>query len=82
MAAVVGQGPLREDVGAVRRLVGVKRYSPSPKGGRKMSEEKQFEAESEESEDVEAHRRRALADEATEQSDDEGDDVEAHRRRA
>jgi hypothetical protein len=49
-----------------------------------MSEEKKFEAESEESEDVEAHRRRALADEATEQSDgdDEGDDVEAHRRRA
>lgn len=47
-----------------------------------MSEEQQFE--SEESEDVEAHRRRAaLADEANEQEDsDESDDVEAHRRRA
>ena len=46
-----------------------------------MSEEKQFESE-EESDDVEAHRRRALADEAKEQEDDESDDVEAHRRRA
>jgi hypothetical protein len=47
-----------------------------------MSEEQKFE--SEESEDVEAHRRRAaLADEAKEQEDsDESDDVEAHRRRA
>jgi hypothetical protein len=46
-----------------------------------MSEEKQFDSE-EETEDVEAHRRRALADEANEQEDDESDDVEAHRRRA
>jgi hypothetical protein len=46
-----------------------------------MSEEQRFESE-EESDDVEAHRRRALADEATEQEEDESDDVEAHRRRA
>jgi hypothetical protein len=46
-----------------------------------MSEEQKFESE-EESDDVEAHRRRALADEATEQEEDESDDVEAHRRRA
>lgn len=48
-----------------------------------MSEEERFDTE--ESEEVEAHRRRALADEATEQEenkDDDGDDVEAHRRRA
>jgi hypothetical protein len=46
-----------------------------------MSEEEQFDTE--ESDDVEAHRRRALADEANEQDDDdESDDVEAHRRRA
>jgi hypothetical protein len=46
-----------------------------------MSEEKRIEQE--ETEDVEAHRRRALADEANEQSEeDESDDVEAHRRRA
>jgi hypothetical protein len=48
-----------------------------------MSEEERFDTE--ESDDVEAHRRRALADEATEQEeskDDDGDDVEAHRRRA
>jgi hypothetical protein len=46
-----------------------------------MSEEQRFESE-EESDDVEAHRRRALADEAKEQEDDESDDVEAHRRRS
>ena len=46
-----------------------------------MSEEQRFESE-EESDDVEAHRRRALADEANEQEEDESDDVEAHRRRA
>jgi hypothetical protein len=47
-----------------------------------MSEEQRFESE-EESDDVEAHRRRALADDATnEQEEDESDDVEAHRRRA
>jgi len=47
-----------------------------------MSEEQRFESE-EESEDVEAHRRRALADETTDEQDkDESDDVEAHRRRA
>jgi hypothetical protein len=49
-----------------------------------MSEEERFDTE--ESDDVEAHRRRAaLADEASEQEeskDDDGDDVEAHRRRA
>jgi hypothetical protein len=46
-----------------------------------MSEEERIDTE--ESEDVEAHRRRALADEATEnKEDDESDDVEAHRRRA
>lgn len=49
-----------------------------------MSEEQRFDTEESEGEDVEAHRRRALADEATEQEDtnDDGDDVEAHRRRA
>jgi hypothetical protein len=47
-----------------------------------MSEEEQ-RTESEENEDVEAHRRRALADEPAKQDDDdESDDVEAHRRRA
>lgn len=47
-----------------------------------MSEEERFD--SEESEDVEAHRRRAHAnDEPSQQEeDDESDDVEAHRRRA
>lgn len=46
-----------------------------------MSEEQRFD--NEETEDVEAHRRRAQADEAEEQSEeDESDDVEAHRRRA
>jgi hypothetical protein len=46
-----------------------------------MSEEERFD--SEETEDVEAHRRRAMNDEASEQSEeDESDDVEAHRRRA
>ena len=48
-----------------------------------MSEEERFETETEETEDVEAHRRRALADEASAESEeDESDDVEAHRRRA
>jgi hypothetical protein len=46
-----------------------------------MSEEERFESE-EENDDVEAHRRRALADEPAEQPDEESDDVEAHRRRA
>lgn len=46
-----------------------------------MSEEERVETEK--SEDVEAHRRRALADEPEQQQeDDESDDVEAHRRRA
>lgn len=47
-----------------------------------MSEEERFDQE--ESDDVEAHRRRSIAeDEAKDQSDeDESDDVEAHRRRA
>jgi hypothetical protein len=46
-----------------------------------MSEENRIE--SEETEDVEAHRRRAFADDASDQSEeDESDDVEAHRRRA
>ena len=45
-----------------------------------MSEEERIETE--ETEDVEAHKRRALAEEATEQEGDESDDVEAHRRRA
>ena len=46
-----------------------------------MSEEEKFDTE--ETEDVEAHRRRALADEPSEQAEeDESDDVEAHRRRA
>lgn len=47
-----------------------------------MSEEERFDTE--ESEDVEAHRRRAMAnEEANDQSEeDESDDVEAHRRRA
>ena len=46
-----------------------------------MSEEERFETE-EESDDVEAHRRRALTDEPVAKEDDESDDVEAHRRRA
>jgi hypothetical protein len=47
-----------------------------------MSEEERFDTE--ESDDVEAHRRRALADEPAQQEEDsdDGDDVEAHRRRA
>ena len=45
-----------------------------------MSEEERIETE--ETEDVEAHRRRALSEEPTEQEGDESDDVEAHRRRA
>ena len=45
-----------------------------------MSEEERIEAE-EESDDVEAHRRR-LTDETTANEEDESDDVEAHRRRA
>ena len=47
-----------------------------------MSEEERFDTE--ESDDVEAHRRRLAADEATQQEDDsdDGDDVEAHRRKA
>jgi hypothetical protein len=46
-----------------------------------MSEEERIETE--ETEDVEAHKRRALAEEpAAEQEGDESDDVEAHRRRA
>ncbi|MFL5952466.1 MAG: hypothetical protein ACJ74M_12760 [Gaiellaceae bacterium] len=45
-----------------------------------MSEEERFEAE-EESDDVEAHRRR-LNDEPAAKEEDESDDVEAHRRRA
>jgi hypothetical protein len=47
-----------------------------------MSEEERIDQE--ESEDVEAHRRRALADDASDQQseEDESDDVEAHRRRA
>jgi hypothetical protein len=52
-----------------------------PKGGKEMAEEEKFKPESEDEEEVEAHRRR-VADEATETEDDEGDDVEAHRRRA
>ncbi|HMI21613.1 MAG TPA: hypothetical protein VK496_01730 [Gaiellaceae bacterium] len=44
-------------------------------------DEKRIEAE-ENDEDVEAHRRRALAEEPAKQDDDESDDVEAHRRRA
>lgn len=45
-----------------------------------MSEEERIETE--ETEDVEAHRRRALSEEPAEQESDESDDVEAHRRRA
>lgn len=45
-----------------------------------MSEEERIEIE--ESDDVEAHKRRALTDEPAQQEDDESDDVEAHRRRA
>jgi hypothetical protein len=47
-----------------------------------MSEEEKFDTE--ESEDVEAHRRRSLSDEPAEKedTDDESDDVEAHRRRS
>ena len=50
-----------------------------------MSEEERFGKE-EESDDVEAHRRRALTDEPAANEDaneeEESDDVEAHRRRA
>ena len=46
-----------------------------------MSEEERIEKE-EESDDVEAHRRRALTDEPAAKEEDESDDVEAHRRRA
>jgi hypothetical protein len=45
-----------------------------------MAEEEKFDTE--ESDDVEAHKKRALADEPSQQEDDESDDVEAHRRRA
>jgi hypothetical protein len=45
-----------------------------------MSEEERIETE--ESDDVEAHKRRALTEEPAQQEDDESDDVEAHRRRA
>jgi hypothetical protein len=47
-----------------------------------MTDEERLE--SEEEEDVEAHRRAALSDEASEneENDEDGDDVEAHRRRA
>ena len=47
-----------------------------------MSEEEKFDTE--ESDDVEAHRRRGLVDEPAQQedTDDESDDVEAHRRRS
>jgi hypothetical protein len=47
-----------------------------------MSEEERFD--SEETEDVEAHRRRAMANEeaSDQKEEDESDDVEAHRRRA
>jgi hypothetical protein len=47
-----------------------------------MSEEK-FEQEEPKEEDVEAHRRKHLTDEAPgELGDDDSDDVEAHRKRA
>lgn len=46
-----------------------------------MSEEERVDTK-EESDDVEAHRRRALADEPAAKEEDESDDVEAHRRRA
>ena len=46
-----------------------------------MSEEERFDTE-ESDDDVEAHKRRALAEEPAQQEDDESDDVEAHRRRA
>lgn len=47
-----------------------------------MSEEQKFDQE--ETEDVEAHKKRAFTDDANEQEsdEDESDDVEAHRRRA
>ena len=46
-----------------------------------MTEEERVD--SEETEDVEAHRRRALADEPAENDEeDNGDDVEGHARRA
>lgn len=48
-----------------------------------MSEEERNDLESEETDDVEAHRRRAMIDDASDKSEeDESDDVEAHRRRA
>src|SRR5204863_6450028 len=72
----------REDSPAVARLDEVSGTNPRPEGGSKMSEEEKEKVETEESDDVEAHRRRMLPDEPAEQEDDESDDVEAHRRRA
>jgi hypothetical protein len=77
---VLNQGR-REDVRAVARPVEVSGRNPQPKRRSTMSEEER--KDSEETEDVEAHRRRAFADDASDQSEeDESDDVEAHRRRA
>jgi hypothetical protein len=45
-----------------------------------MTEEERLE--SEEKDDVEAHKRRGLADEPKENEEDDGDDVEGHMRRA
>src|SRR4051794_9876628 len=78
--AVVAEPARREDAGAARRLVDVSGIQ-RPQGGRKMSEEERIETTEESDDDVEAHRRRHLADEAGEQENDEGDDVEAHRRK-
>ena len=51
-----------------------------------MTDEQRLEDTTEkldDSDDVEAHKRRRIADEekSTDKSDDDGDDVEAHRRR-
>jgi hypothetical protein len=72
----------REDSGRSARLVRETGDSPTPFGRRNSMSEERFEQEEpkDETEDVEAHKkRRALTDEPA--SEEETDDVEAHKRR-
>lgn len=73
--------PTREDSVEPLRLVDVSGINLAQRRQEMSDDEKRIEAE-ENDEDVEAHRRRALAEEPAKQDDDESDDVEAHRRRA
>jgi hypothetical protein len=66
-------------MGRLTRLVDVSGNATCPKEA-EMSEEERVDTE--ETDDVEAHKRRALADEPAENKDDDGDDVEGHMRRA